>query len=127
DIDIANISDVVVFCRREHISLIIVGPEGPLADGFVDRIGDRVAVFGPTQQGAQLEASKVFSKTFMWKYKLPTANFAHFDDIDRARTFIEKCEWDGIVVKADGLAAGKGVVVADDKHSAIAAAEEFLA
>ncbi|VDM54727.1 unnamed protein product [Angiostrongylus costaricensis] len=127
DVDIANADDVVVFCRREQISLIIVGPEGPLADGFVDRIGGRVAVFGPTQQGAQLEASKVFSKTFMWKYKLPTANFAHFDDIDRTRTFIEKCEWDGIVVKADGLAAGKGVVVADDKHSAIAAAEEFLA
>uniref|UniRef100_A0A0K0DNS0 ATP-grasp domain-containing protein n=1 Tax=Angiostrongylus cantonensis TaxID=6313 RepID=A0A0K0DNS0_ANGCA len=106
DIDIANISDVVVFCRREHISLIIVGPEGPLADGFVDRIGDRVAVFGPTQQGAQLEVRRL---------------------TDPLRSAYYTCEWDGIVVKADGLAAGKGVVVADDKHSAIAAAEEFLA
>ncbi|KAJ1360549.1 hypothetical protein KIN20_019550 [Parelaphostrongylus tenuis] len=127
DIDIANADDVVAFCYREHISLILVGPEAPLADGFVDRIDGRVAVFGPTQRGALLEASKVFSKTFMWKYKLPTAKFAQFDDIDSARAFIEKCSWNGIVIKADGLAAGKGVVVAEDKRTAILAAEEFLA
>ncbi|PIO60409.1 phosphoribosylamine--glycine ligase, partial [Teladorsagia circumcincta] len=127
DIDTTNADEVVAFCQRENISLIVVGPEGPLAEGLVDRIDGRVPVFGPTRAGAQLEASKVFSKMFMKKYRLPTAEFEYFSDIASAEIFIEKCDWDGIVVKADGLAGGKGVVVADDKESATAAARQFLA
>ncbi|KAK6037512.1 phosphoribosylamine--glycine ligase [Cooperia oncophora] len=127
DIDTTNADDVVEFCQRENVSLIVVGPEGPLAEGFVDHIHDRVPVFGPTRAGAQLEASKVFSKMFMKKYGLPTAEFEYFSDIADAEAFIEKCGWAGIVVKADGLAGGKGVVVTDDKESAILAAQQFLA
>ncbi|KIH55024.1 phosphoribosylamine--glycine ligase [Ancylostoma duodenale] len=127
DIDAAVADDVVKFCQRENVSLIVVGPEGPLADGFVDQIGGRVPVFGPTKEGAMLEASKIFSKTFMRDFGLPTARFAQFDDIRNAKAFIEKCDWKGIVVKADGLAAGKGVVVAEDKETAVEAAEQMLA
>ncbi|VDO68361.1 unnamed protein product [Heligmosomoides polygyrus] len=112
---------------REDVSLIVVGPEVPLAEGIVDEIDDRVPVFGPTRAGAMLEASKIFSKTFMRKYGLPTAKFAEFSDSVSAVNFIERCDWEGIVVKADGLAGGKGVVVADDKVAAKAAAEQFLA
>ncbi|VDO65208.1 unnamed protein product [Haemonchus placei] len=126
-IDTANADEVVEFCQRENVSLIVVGPEGPLADGFVDRIDGRVPVFGPTRAGAQLEASKIYSKTFMKKNGLPTAEFASFSDIESAVAFIERCDWGGIVVKADGLAAGKGVVVADSKESAKLAAQQFLA
>ncbi|KAK6038054.1 phosphoribosylamine--glycine ligase domain protein [Cooperia oncophora] len=90
DIDTTNADDVVEFCQRENVSLIVVGPEGPLAEGFVDHIHDRVPVFGPTRAGAQLEASKVFSKMFMKKYGLPTAEFEYFSDIADAEAFIEK-------------------------------------
>uniref|UniRef100_A0A7I4YK16 Trifunctional purine biosynthetic protein adenosine-3 n=1 Tax=Haemonchus contortus TaxID=6289 RepID=A0A7I4YK16_HAECO len=127
EIDTTNADEVVDFCQRENVSLIVVGPEGPLADGFVDRIDGRVPVFGPTRAGAQLEASKIYSKTFMKKNGLPTAEFASFSDIANAEAFIERCEWRGIVVKADGLAAGKGVVVADSKEGAKLAAQQFLA
>ncbi|KHJ82205.1 phosphoribosylamine--glycine ligase [Oesophagostomum dentatum] len=126
EIDINNAEEVVAFCRRENISLIIVGPEGPLADGFVDQIDNRVPVFGPIKAGAMLEASKIFSKTFMRDFGLPTARFAEFEDVENVKAFIEKCDWQGIVVKADGLAAGKGVVVAEDKEAAKAAAEQML-
>ncbi|KHJ87220.1 phosphoribosylamine--glycine ligase [Oesophagostomum dentatum] len=126
EIDINNAEEVFDFCRREDISLIIVGPEGPLADGFVDQIDNRVPVFGPIKAGAMLEASKIFSKTFMRDFGLPTARFAEFEDVENVKAFIEKCDWQGIVVKADGLAAGKGVVVAEDKEAAKAAAEQML-
>ncbi|ETN86907.1 phosphoribosylamine--glycine ligase [Necator americanus] len=125
DVNVAD--DVVAFCCRESVSLIVVGPEVALADGFVDKINGRVPVFGPTKAGALLEASKIFSKTFMRDNDLPTAKFAQFDDTYNAKAFIEKCNWDGIVVKADGLAAGKGVVVAEEKEAAATAAEQMLA
>ncbi|EYC36977.1 hypothetical protein Y032_0838g2606 [Ancylostoma ceylanicum] len=127
DVDAGVADDVVKFCYREDVSLIVVGPEGPLADGFVDQIGGRVPVFGPTKEGAMLEASKIFSKTFMRDFGLPTARFAQFEDACDAKAFIEKCDWRGIVVKADGLAAGKGVVVAEDKQTAVEAAKQMLA
>ncbi|VDM79906.1 unnamed protein product [Strongylus vulgaris] len=120
DINEKNADDVVAFCHLVDVSLIIIGPEGPLADGFVDRIHGRIPVFGPTS------ASKIFSKTFMRDFGLPTARFAQFNEIKDATAFINKCDWQGIVVKADGLAAGKGVVVAETKKAAVAAAEQML-
>ncbi|KAK6749010.1 hypothetical protein RB195_001553 [Necator americanus] len=101
DMDVNVADDIVAFCCRE--------------------------IFGPTKAGALLEASKIFSKTFMRDNDLPTAKFAQFDDTYNAKAFIEKCNWDGIVVKADGLAAGKGVVVAEEKEAAATAAEQMLA
>ncbi|CAJ0602037.1 unnamed protein product [Cylicocyclus nassatus] len=126
DIDETNADDVVAFCHLVDVTLIIVGPEGPLANGFVDRIGGRIPVFGPAKAGAMLEASKIFSKTFMRDFDLPTARFAQFDEIKDAEAFIEKCDWEGIVVKADGLAAGKGVVVAENREEAVEAAKQML-
>jgi phosphoribosylamine---glycine ligase len=124
-----QITDKVELCawvRDNAIDLTVVGPEAPLADGLVDLFRDQgLHVFGPTQAAAQLESSKAFSKAFMQRHAIPTAAFATFTDAKLAHTYIDKMGAP-IVVKADGLAAGKGVVVATSLEQAHAAVDDML-
>ena len=120
-----NITDPVAlaeFAEKEKIHLTVVGPEAPLAAGVVNIFRARgLKVFGPTKEAAQLESSKDFAKRFMARHNIPTANFETFSDITAAHAYVDKQDAP-IVIKADGLAAGKGVVVAmtlDEAHSAI--------
>jgi phosphoribosylamine--glycine ligase len=115
------------FAQSEKINLTIVGPEAPLALGIVDFFQkNHLKIFGPTQWPAQLESSKAFSKDFMVKYNIPTAFYKTFTDITAAKKFIEE-QGAPIVIKADGLAAGKGVVVAETIEEAKAAVDMMLA
>lgn len=120
--------DVLETARRLKPDLVVVGPEKPMADGVVDRLeAAGFAVLGPTQAAAQLETSKIFSKEFMVECGIPTAQSVSCDSYDDAVTTVRN--WDisnGIVVKADGLAAGKGVVVTDDLDEAEAAVYDFM-
>ncbi len=120
-----NITDPVAladFAEKQGIHLTIVGPEAPLADGIVNIFRARgLKIFGPTKEAAQLESSKDFAKRFMARHNIPTAAFASFSDVAAAHAYVEQ-QGAPIVVKADGLAAGKGVVVAmtlDEAHRAI--------
>jgi phosphoribosylamine--glycine ligase len=117
---------VVDFIEKEGIALTVVGPEAPLAAGVVDAVraaGHRI--FGPTQKAAQLESSKDFAKNFMVRHRIPTAKHATFTDAAQAHAYIDR-EGAPIVIKADGLAAGKGVVVAMDAAEAHAAVDMML-
>jgi phosphoribosylamine---glycine ligase len=112
DIKADDIPRLLEFVRKEKIDLTVVGPEAPLALGIVDEFNNqKLRIFGPNRKAAQLEASKVFAKQIMAKYKVPTAEFKIFDNADAAKKYIEKIGAP-CVVKADGLAAGKGVIVA---------------
>lgn len=112
DIKADDIAALVEFARREKIDLTVVGPEVPLTLGIVDEFNKyKLRIFGPNKKAAQLEGSKIFSKELMAKYKIPTAEFKVFDNAGDAHTYIEK-KGAPCVVKANGLAAGKGVVVA---------------
>jgi len=114
------------FAQREKIALTVVGPEAPLAAGVVDLFRSRgLRIFGPTQAAAQLESSKAFSKAFMQRHKIPTARAATFDDAAAAHAYVD-AEGAPIVIKADGLAAGKGVVVATTPAEAHAAIDDML-
>ena len=117
---------IVDFIEKNEIALIVVGPEAPLAAGVVDAVraaGHRI--FGPTQKAAQLESSKDFAKNFMVRHRIPTAKHATFTDAAQAHAYIDR-EGAPIVIKADGLAAGKGVVVAMDAAEAHAAVDMML-
>ena len=112
NIPIASISDLIEFANNELVEVTIVGPEAPLAEGIVDAF--RLAglkIFGPTKQAIQLEASKDYSKAFMRRHSIPTAAYATFCDPAKAHKYLDKIGAP-IVIKADGLAAGKGVKVA---------------
>jgi phosphoribosylamine---glycine ligase len=112
DIKADDIPALAEFARKERIDLTIVGPEVPLTQGIVDEFRrSKLRIFGPDKKAARLEGSKVFAKQLMAKYKVPTADFKIFDNAHEARDYIEK-RGAPCVVKADGLAAGKGVVVA---------------
>jgi phosphoribosylamine--glycine ligase len=117
-----EIPALVEFARRESIALSVVGPEAPLAAGLVDAFrAAGLRIFGPTQAAAQLESSKDFAKDFMVRHRIPTARHRTFDDPSEAHAYID-ARGAPIVVKADGLAAGKGVVVAataDEAHAAV--------
>ncbi len=124
NVNITAIPDLIKFAQDEKIHLTVVGPEAPLAAGVVDAFqAAGVKIFGPTQRAAQLESSKDFAKQFMVRHKIPTSKYATFTNAFDARAYVEK-EGAPIVVKADGLAAGKGVVVAmtlKEAHDAIKA------
>ena len=121
-----NIKALCGFAQEHNIDLTVVGPEKPLTDGIVDYFAARgLKVFGPSQEAAQLEGSKSFAKDRMKKYGVPTADFAVFDSAADARTYIT-AKATGIVVKADGLAAGKGVVVAETAAEALQAIDEIM-
>ncbi|MBL8383635.1 MAG: phosphoribosylamine--glycine ligase [Burkholderiales bacterium] len=117
---------LAAFAAREHVHLTVVGPEGPLAAGIVDAFRARgLAIFGPTRAAAQLESSKDFAKSFMVRHGIPTARHATFTEAAAAHAYVER-EGAPIVVKADGLAAGKGVVVATTLAEAHAAIDMML-
>lgn len=122
NVPMTNIDDLVQFAQDQNIAITVVGPEAPLSQGVVDAFRAKgLKIFGPTQAAAQLESSKDFSKAFMVRHKIPTAAYETFSDIKAAHAYIEQ-QGAPIVVKADGLAAGKGVVVAmteDEAHAAV--------
>ena len=123
---VTQIPELIDFCRRENIYLTVVGPEAPLAEGIVDAFRDAgLKIFGPTRAAAQLESSKDFAKNFMQRHGLPTARYRSFDNAAEARAYVES-RGAPIVIKADGLAAGKGVVVATTKEQALEAVDSML-
>lgn len=122
-----DIDALVGFARDQHIDLTIVGPEAPLVAGIVDRFtAAGLACFGPSAAAAQLEGSKTFAKDFMAQHGIPTAAYGKFTDIDKAVAFIHQ-NGVPIVVKADGLAAGKGVIIAHTLEEAETAVKDMLA
>ncbi|MCM8789508.1 MAG: phosphoribosylamine--glycine ligase [Candidatus Omnitrophica bacterium] len=126
DIKADNIPRLLDFARKEKIDLTVVGPEAPLAQGIVDEFNEqKLRIFGPSRKAAQLEASKVFAKQIMAKYNVPTAAFKIFDNAEEAKKYIEKIGAP-CVVKADGLAAGKGVIVAKTVDEAKAAVSSIM-
>jgi phosphoribosylamine--glycine ligase len=122
NVDITDLPALADFAQGEKIGLTVVGPEAPLAAGVVDLFREQgLRIFGPTRAAAQLESSKAFAKDFMRRHRIPTADYATFDDAAEAHAFVQQ-RGAPIVVKADGLAAGKGVVVAttlEQAHEAI--------
>jgi len=127
NVDITAIPDLVKFAQDEGIETTVVGPEGPLAAGVVDAFrAAGLRIFGPTQAAAQLEASKDFAKRFMTRHRIPTARHETFTEATPAHAYIDK-HGAPIVIKADGLAAGKGVVVATTKREAHEAIDMMLA
>ncbi len=129
NIDIAadDIQALCEFARDNEIDLTIVGPEAPLVIGVVDLFQQHgLKIFGPSQQAAQLEGSKTFTKDFLKRHNIPTAAYSSFTEIDAAVDYINQVGAP-IVVKADGLAAGKGVILADTEQQAIEAVKDMLA
>src|SRR6056297_1357356 len=125
-LDILNGAAVVNFCDENAIDFVIVGPEAPLAAGVSDRLRDAgLLVFGPSQAAAQLEASKHFTKSICDAAGAPTAAYGHFTDAASARAYVT-AQGAPIVVKADGLAAGKGVIVAETEAQALAAIDDMF-
>jgi phosphoribosylamine---glycine ligase len=121
-----SVDDLVAFAEREQIYLTVVGPEAPLAAGVVNAFrAKNLPIFGPTREAAQLESSKDFAKRFMQRHKIPTAAFATFSNAEKAHAYVD-AQGAPIVIKADGLAAGKGVVVAMDSAEAHAAIDMML-
>lgn len=126
NVPITDVPALVAWAAANTIDLVVVGPEAPLAAGAVDQFrAAAIPVFGPTQAAAQLESSKAFSKAFMARHGIPTATFETFSDVALARAYLAKVGAP-IVVKADGLAAGKGVVVAMTVAEALAAVDDML-
>jgi phosphoribosylamine--glycine ligase len=124
--EISKIEDLVAFAKKNEIYLTVVGPEAPLSAGVVDAFqAAGLKIFGPTRAAAQLEASKDFAKSFMVRHGLPTAQHRTFDNAEEAKAYVAK-RGAPIVVKADGLAAGKGVVVAASVQEANAAIDAML-
>ncbi|KIL48157.1 phosphoribosylamine--glycine ligase [Jeotgalibacillus soli] len=117
---------LIQFAKENQIALTIVGPEQPLSEGIVDAFQkEGLAIFGPTQKAAIIEGSKSFAKDLMKKYNVPTAGYEVFTDAEEAKTYIKE-QGAPIVIKADGLAAGKGVVVAMTEEEALSAVEDML-
>ncbi|MFO1302337.1 MAG: phosphoribosylamine--glycine ligase [Burkholderiales bacterium] len=126
NVPITQISELVDFARNSDIALTVVGPEAPLAAGVVDAFREAdLAIFGPTRAAAQLESSKDFAKAFMQRHGLPTAQYRTFTDAKAAHAYVAE-RGAPIVIKADGLAAGKGVVVAQTQAEADAAIDAML-
>ena len=126
NVALTAIPELIAFARKEKVQLTVVGPEAPLAAGVVDEFRDAgLKIFGPTRNAARLEASKEFAKSFMARHGIPTGRHATFASAPPAIAYVEK-HGAPIVVKADGLAAGKGVVVAETVQEAKAAIESML-
>jgi phosphoribosylamine---glycine ligase len=124
--DVGDHAAVVRFCKQRQIDLVIVGPEIPLAAGLADSLSEaRIRCFGPKQAAAQIEASKVFAKDFMARHHIPSAQYATFDRLDEAIHYLELVEYP-IVIKASGLAAGKGVILPDTLEHAKSTLESIL-
>lgn len=126
-IGVEDLDDLLAFAQKEGIGLTVVGPEVPLVAGIIDKFrAAGLRAFGPTAAAAQLEGSKTFTKDFLARHNIPTAKYQSFTEIPAAIDYIRECGAP-IVIKADGLAAGKGVILADTEAEAIAAVEDMLA
>ncbi len=121
-----DIAQLIHFAQQKSIGLTIVGPEAPLAAGIADEFQKQhLLCFAPTKAAAQLESSKAYSKDFMARYQIPTAKYATFTELAMAKSYIKQQKFP-LVIKADGLAAGKGVVIVQDEAAAFACVEEML-
>lgn len=126
NIAVEDISGLAEFAKKNNIDLTVVGPEAPLVAGIVDEFKNRgLTVFGPDKAAAQIEGSKIFSKNLMKKYNIPTADYKVFEDPKDAISYIDTAPMP-IVVKADGLAAGKGVIIAPDRSTAKEAVKTMM-
>jgi len=126
DIATGDFPKLIQFAKDNQVALTVVGPEAPLADGIVDAFdAERLRVFGPSKAAAELEASKVFCKDLMRGANVPTGDYQTFRGVDPARKYLIQREDVPVVVKADGLAAGKGVIVCDDREEALKAVERI--
>ncbi len=125
-IDVMAFAELVEFAKSHHVDLTIVGPEAPLVEGVVDAFRQNgLACFGPTRGAAQLEGSKAFTKDFLARHNIPTAEYKSFTEVEPALAYLRE-KGAPIVVKADGLAAGKGVIVAEDLATAEEAVKDML-
>ena len=125
-LNINNNEDVSSFCISNNINLVIIGPEDPLVNGLVDFLESKnIKVFGPRKGAAQLEGSKTFAKDFFIKYGIPTANYKSFNNHHDALKHLDKIDFPS-VVKADGLAAGKGVIICENREAAEKALEDIF-
>ncbi|MFN0262617.1 phosphoribosylamine--glycine ligase [Tepidamorphus sp. 3E244] len=126
-VDVSDHASVENFCKMMSIGLVVVGPEAPLVAGLADDLrAAGIPVFGPSREAAQLEGSKAFTKSLCDRHNIPTARYRHFNDISDARAWVEQ-EGAPIVIKADGLAAGKGVTVATTVGEALTALDDCMA
>jgi phosphoribosylamine--glycine ligase len=126
NLNISDFSELADFCEENGVDLTVVGPEAPLVEGIVDLFTQRgLTIFGPTAKAAQLEGSKIFMKNFLARHNVPTARYIETDSLEEAYTFINSLEAP-IVVKADGLCGGKGVIIALSQDEAKKAAGEML-
>ena len=124
-IDVDDLDGLADFAKKNNC-FTVVGPEAPLAAGIVDKFNEKnLPVFGPTQSAAQLESSKIWAKNFMKRNDIPTARFEIFDDAKKAQDYVKSLEYN-VVVKADGLAAGKGVLVCNSTDEALSAIDTIL-
>jgi len=127
DLLVSEFDRLVAFVEEHAIELTVVGPENPLVGGIVDHFTERgLRIFGPTKAGAQLEGSKAFAKKLMARHHVPTANHHLFDDFEEAQAWLQDLQYYPIVIKADGLAAGKGVVICEDRETALAAITDMM-
>src|SRR5687768_11518333 len=118
--------EIVRFCKEKAIDLVVIGPEQPLVEGLSDRLGrEGILAFGPSAAAARLEGSKGFMKSICKKYHIPTADYGYFTQANEAKNFLQGKSYP-IVVKADGLAAGKGVIIAQNRKEAEEAIEAMF-
>ena len=126
NIDLNKTDELISFAKKNHIGLTVVGPEVPLSEGIVDDFQkNNLKIFGPSKAAAQLESSKEFAKDFMRRHNIPTASYQTFTDLNKAKEYVKKNRVP-IVIKADGLAAGKGVIIAENESEAFKALELML-
>ncbi len=126
NINITDIEELIKFAKENNIDLTIVGPEEPLIKGIVNRFKEEgLRIFGPAKDGAELEGSKSFSKDFMKKYGVKTAEYEVFYEEDKARGYLKTCKYP-VVIKADGLAAGKGVVICESLEEGLETIDLFM-
>ncbi|XP_026787627.3 trifunctional purine biosynthetic protein adenosine-3 [Pangasianodon hypophthalmus] len=126
-VSVSNHAILAQYCKDHNVGLVVVGPEVPLAAGMVDDLtAAGIMCFGPSAKAAQLEASKSFAKSFMDRHSIPTARWSSFTDPQEACSYIREADFPALVVKASGLAAGKGVIVAKDKDEACQAVLDIM-
>ena len=126
-INVADHSTVKSFCLEANVDLVVIGPEAPLAEGIVNFLSESdIPCFGPKKDAARIETSKAFAKDFMTRHGIPTARYQSFTDAKMAIEHIRTAGYQALVVKASGLAAGKGVVVAKDADEAEKAVVDML-
>lgn len=126
-IPVSEFDQIGEFCKENDIEWVVVGPEDPLSEGIVDTLEDKfkLNVFGPRKKEAQMESSKSFTKHLMKKYDIPTASYEVFTDKEQAKSYLENGNFPA-VIKKDGLAAGKGVIIAQDLNEALNALDELM-